>query len=95
MRFNELRRATGGITQRMLTNTLRHLERDGLVSRTVHPTVPPQVEYALTPSGRSLHSILYHLVDWTKRNIGNITAAQSRYDKAAVTSATASDNAQA
>jgi DNA-binding HxlR family transcriptional regulator len=95
MRFNELRRATGGITQRMLTGTLRHLERDGLVSRTVHPTTPPQVEYALTPSGASLHSILYQLVDWTERNIGNISAAQSRYDKVAVTATTASDKASA
>jgi DNA-binding HxlR family transcriptional regulator len=89
MRFNELRRATGGITQRMLTGTLRHLERDGLVTRTVRPTVPPQVEYALTPGGRSLHAVLYRLVEWTEQNIADIAAAQSRYDEAAA-SATAS-----
>ena len=62
-RFNELRRLAEGITQRMLSATLRHLERDGLVRRTVYATVPPQVEYALTDRGRSLHTILYRLVD--------------------------------
>jgi DNA-binding HxlR family transcriptional regulator len=84
-RFNELRRATGGITQRMLTATLRHMERDGLVTRTVHPTVPPQVEYALTPSGRSLHAVLYQLVEWTEGNIETILNAQAAYDSATST----------
>jgi len=82
-RFNDLRRVTEGITQRMLSSTLRHLERDGLVTRTVHPTVPPQVEYALTESGESLHEILYQLVEWTEERIDIIQRAQSEYDEAA------------
>jgi DNA-binding HxlR family transcriptional regulator len=82
-RFNELRRMTEGITQRMLSSTLRHLERDGLVTRTVHPTVPPQVEYALTDSGRSLHEVLLQLVDWTEEHVDTIRRAQSRYDACA------------
>jgi DNA-binding HxlR family transcriptional regulator len=80
LRFNELRRATEGITQRMLSATLRRLERDGLVTRTVHPTVPPQVVYALTDSGRSLHTVLYQLVEWTQENLGVVSAARERYD---------------
>jgi DNA-binding HxlR family transcriptional regulator len=80
LRFNELRRATEGITQRMLSATVRRLERDGLVSRTVHPTVPPQVEYALTDSGRSLHAVLDRLVAWTQDNLEVVTAARERYD---------------
>jgi DNA-binding HxlR family transcriptional regulator len=80
LRFNELRRAAGGITQRMLTSTLRQLERDGLVTRTVRHTVPPQVEYALTSSGRSLHTVLYQLVEWTEQHISAILTARSHYD---------------
>jgi len=64
----------------MLSSTLRHLERDGLVSRTVHPTVPPQVEYALTDSGQSLHEVLFQLVEWTEEHLDVIRRAQSRYD---------------
>ncbi len=79
-RFNELRRMTEGITQRMLSSTLRHLERDGLVTRTVYPTVPPQVEYALTESGHSLHEILYQLVQWTEEHMGIIQRRQTHYD---------------
>jgi DNA-binding HxlR family transcriptional regulator len=79
-RFNELRRLTEGITQRMLSATLRHLERDGLVQRTVYPTVPPQVEYALTERGRSLHTILYQLVDWTGDHLPGIQASRAVYD---------------
>jgi DNA-binding HxlR family transcriptional regulator len=79
-RFNELRRMTEGITQRMLSSTLRHLERDGLVTRTVHPTVPPRVEYALTESGNSLHEVLFRLVEWTEGHIDIIQSAQSHYD---------------
>jgi DNA-binding HxlR family transcriptional regulator len=79
-RFNELRRLTEGITQRMLSATLRHLERDGLVRRTVYPTVPPQVEYALTERGRSLHAILYQLVEWTDEHLAGIQASRAAYD---------------
>ena len=79
-RFNELRRLAEGITQRMLSSTLRHLERDGLVTRTVYATVPPQVEYALTERGRDLHTILYQLVDWTDGNLAGIQASRAAYD---------------
>jgi len=79
-RFNELRRLAQGITQRMLSATLRHLERDGLVQRTVYPTVPPQVEYAHTERGRSLHTILYQLVDWTDDHLPGIQASRAAYD---------------
>jgi DNA-binding HxlR family transcriptional regulator len=83
LRFNALRRATDGITQRMLSATVRRLERDGLIARTVHPTVPPQVEYALTQSGRSLHAVLAQLVEWTEENLSGIQLARAGYDAAA------------
>lgn len=79
-RFNELRRMTEGISQRMLSATLRHLERDGLLTRTVHHTVPPQVEYALTDRGRSLHAVLYQLVDWTEEHLDGIQQSRADYD---------------
>lgn len=79
-RFNELRRLTDGITQRMLSVTLRRLERDGLVSRTVFPTVPPQVEYALTERGHDLHHVLELLVEWTDRHLDGIEASRVDYD---------------
>jgi DNA-binding HxlR family transcriptional regulator len=79
-RFNELRRLTDGITQRMLSLTLRRLERDGLVARTVFPTVPPQVEYELTDRGRSLHDVLRGLVDWTDVNLEGIEDSRTEYD---------------
>ena len=84
-RFNELRRLAEGITQRMLSSTLRHLERDGLVTRTVYATVPPQVEYALTERGRDLHTILYQLVDWTDDNLAGIQASRAAYDSGRAT----------
>jgi DNA-binding HxlR family transcriptional regulator len=79
-RFNELRRLTEGITQRMLSLTLRRLERDGLVSRTVFPTVPPKVEYALTDRGRSLHDVLSRLVEWTDIHLPGIEESRVNYD---------------
>jgi len=71
-RFNELKRMIGGISQQMLTRTLRSLEGDGLVSRKVHPSVPPQVEYSLTPLGQSLALPLIELSTWVLENMGAI-----------------------
>jgi len=71
-RFNELKRMIGGISQQMLTRTLRSLEGDGLVSRKVHPTIPPQVEYSLTPLGHSLAQPLTALSSWVLENIESI-----------------------
>lgn len=79
-RFNELRKALGSISQRMLTLTLRALERDGLVTRTVFPTVPPRVEYALTRLGRSLLEPVSELGLWARRNRAAIAAARARFD---------------
>jgi DNA-binding HxlR family transcriptional regulator len=80
LRFTELRRTIDGVSQRMLTVTLRQLERDGLVKRTVHPVVPPRVEYELTPLGRSLHDTIQALVTWTEEHQGEIAAARTTYD---------------
>lgn len=80
LRFTELRRRIDGISQRMLTRTLRHLERDGIVRRTVHPTVPPRVDYELTPMGETLHSTIRALVTWTEEHQHAIAAARSAYD---------------
>ncbi|KAB8183133.1 transcriptional regulator [Microbispora catharanthi] len=81
LRFTELRRAIDGVSQRMLARTLRHLERDGLVSRTVHPTVPPRVDYALTPMGATLHATIRALVVWTEEHQNAIAAARAAYDR--------------
>ncbi|AVH21484.1 winged helix-turn-helix transcriptional regulator [Nocardia cyriacigeorgica] len=83
MRFTELRREIDGVSQRMLTRTLRHLERDGLVRRTVYPVVPPRVEYELTPLGGSLHETIQALVSWTETHQGEIAAARTAYDNRA------------
>jgi DNA-binding HxlR family transcriptional regulator len=80
MRFGELKREIGGISQRMLTLTLRGLERDGLVTRTVFPTIPPRVDYALTPLGRSLLEPVKGLGDWALKNIARIEAARRAFD---------------
>jgi len=80
-RFNEIKRLVGGISQRMLTLTLRGLERDGLVTRTVFPTVPPRVDYALTDLGRSLRQAVEGLGVWARAHHDEITAAQVRYDE--------------
>ncbi|MFG1478809.1 helix-turn-helix domain-containing protein [Xanthobacter sp. V4C-4] len=82
-RFNTLRRRLGGISQRMLTVTLRGLERDGLVLRTVFPTTPPQVQYALTPLGLSLAQVLETLNRWAFDHAGEVAAARSRFDATA------------
>src|SRR5690348_11765013 len=79
-RFNELRRALGSISQRMLTLTLRGLERDGLVTRTVFPTIPPRVEYELTKLGRSLLEPVSRLGLWARQNRAAIEAARRRFD---------------
>ncbi|UFM66928.1 helix-turn-helix transcriptional regulator (plasmid) [Paracoccus sp. MA] len=81
-RFNELRREIPSISQRMLTLTLRGLERDGLVSRTVTPSIPPRVDYELTELGRSLREPVCALAQWALANIGTIQAAQARFDLA-------------
>ena len=81
MRFNELRRAIPSVSQRMLTLTLRNLERDGLVNRTVTPSIPPRVDYELTELGRSLQKPICGLVRWSMNNVGAIHDAQARYDR--------------
>jgi DNA-binding HxlR family transcriptional regulator len=80
VRFNQLRRQIDGISQRMLTINLRGLERDGLVKRTLFPTVPPRVDYELTDIGRTLLVPVMSLVEWANRNQREIGAARSRYD---------------
>ena len=79
-RFTELHRAVDGITARMLTVTLRGLERDGIVTRTIHPVIPPRVEYALTPMGRTLLDTIGQLVTWTDSHLPEIEAARATYD---------------
>lgn len=81
-RFNDLKRHIGGISQQMLTRTLKALERDGMVTRTVHPTVPPQVEYALTDLGRSLSEPVSLLGQWAINNIPAIDRHRQAYDDA-------------
>ena len=80
LRFTELRKSIDGISQRMLTTTLRQLERDGIVQRTVFPVVPPRVDYALTPLGCTLLETIQSLVNWTERYQNEIAAARASYD---------------
>jgi len=82
-RFNEIKRMVGGISQRMLTLTLRGLERDGLVTRTVFPTIPPRVDYELTELGRSLWRPVEELGAWARANHAEIDAARQRFDERA------------
>ena len=82
-RFNEIRRALGSISQRMLTLTLRGLERDGLVKRTVFPTIPPRVDYELTPLGCSLLTPVTALSTWARSNRAAIEQARQRFDAGA------------
>lgn len=81
MRFSELKRAIDGISQKMLTTTLRGLERDGYVTRTVTPTIPPRVDYALTELGRELLVPIRALGDWAVQNRHRVEEAQMRFDK--------------
>jgi DNA-binding HxlR family transcriptional regulator len=80
VRFNELKHAVDGISQRMLTVTLRGMERDGLVMRTVYPEVPPRVEYALTPLGKTLRQLVRGLVAWSGDHLKEVDAARAEYD---------------
>jgi DNA-binding HxlR family transcriptional regulator len=79
-RFTELKREVDGISQRMLSRTLRQLERDGMVTRTVHPVVPPRVDYELTDLGRTLLDAVEPLVAWTRVHRDTIATARSAYD---------------
>ena len=81
-RFNQLRREIPSVSQRMLTLTLRNLERDGLVSRTVTPSIPPRVDYELTDLGQSLQKPICGLATWAMDNVEAIHAAQARFDLA-------------
>lgn len=85
-RFNEIRRSLGSISQRMLTLTLRGLERDGLVKRTVFPTIPPRVEYELTELGRSLLEPVVGLGNWARQHRPAIEKARQRFDQAGAVS---------
>jgi DNA-binding HxlR family transcriptional regulator len=80
MRFGELRRRLDGITQKGLTQALRQLERDGFVTRTQYPTIPPRVEYALTPLGRKVAGLLGAVRDWAQENLVEVLASRARYD---------------
>lgn len=91
-RFSELKRAIGGVSQRMLTLSLRGLERDGLVKRTVFPVVPPRVEYELTPLGRSLHSSVRALGEWARAHLSEIDAAREAFDHREIQESVTSSN---
>ena len=91
-RFGELRREIQGVSQKMLTQTLRSLERDGIVRREVYATVPPKVEYSLTPLGQSLAATLEELRLWAERNIEDVLRNREAFDAAA---AVASESASA
>ncbi|MEV1061776.1 helix-turn-helix domain-containing protein [Streptomyces sp. NPDC050263] len=80
LRFSELRDEVEGISHKMLTQNLRMLERNGLVERTVHPTVPPRVEYTLTAAGRGLRATVDAMCEWTHRHLGHIEASRHSFD---------------
>lgn len=80
MRFNEMRRTIGNISQRMLTLTVRGLERDGLVTRTVYPTIPPRVDYELTKLGRTLREPVMAIANWARKNRPSIAEARKAFD---------------
>jgi DNA-binding HxlR family transcriptional regulator len=81
LRFGQLRRRLEGITQKMLTQTLRALERDGLVTRTLYPTIPPGVDYVLSVLGRVAAGLFDGLIEWAQQHVVEITAARDRYDR--------------
>ncbi|MFN3548757.1 MAG: winged helix-turn-helix transcriptional regulator [Mesorhizobium sp.] len=83
LRFNELRSIIGGISQKMLTTTLRSLERDGFVTRTVFPTIPPRVDYELTDLGRELLVPVQALGEWAVKNMDRVEAARAKFDQRA------------
>jgi DNA-binding HxlR family transcriptional regulator len=80
-RYGELQREIGDISQRMLTRTLRDLERNGLVRRKVYPVVPPMVEYSLTPLGDTMNGVLKSVCDWSTQNFEAVEAAKIEYDR--------------
>lgn len=82
-RFGQLRREIGGVSQKMLTQTLRGLERDGIVTRRIYASVPPKVEYSLTELGRTLVRILEAIREWSEKNIENVLRARNDYDASA------------
>lgn len=82
MRFNELRHIVGGISQKMLTTTLRGLERDGFVTRTIFPTIPPRVDYELTELGHELLIPVHALGQWARQNTTRVTEARMKFDMA-------------
>ncbi|MDE1570119.1 winged helix-turn-helix transcriptional regulator [Aquabacter sp. P-9] len=84
VRFNQLRREIRGISQKVLSQTLKKLERDGLITRAVFPTVPVTVEYALTPLGETLNETVAALARWAEHNMDAVLAAQAAYDAQAV-----------
>ncbi len=81
-RFGEMERALPGISRKMLTQVLRGLERDGLVQRTTHASIPPQVEYALTATGRRIHQPIAALCEWANRNVGLLQSIESNRARA-------------
>ncbi|HEY4303770.1 MAG TPA: helix-turn-helix domain-containing protein [Gemmatimonadaceae bacterium] len=82
LRFSELMQRIDGVSQRMLTVTLRGLERDGLVERTIYPEVPPRVEYSLTPLGGTLRKIVRDLMNWSGAHLAEVDLARAKYDRA-------------
>jgi DNA-binding HxlR family transcriptional regulator len=95
VRFNQLRRTIKGISQKVLSQTLKKLERDGLISRAVFATVPVTVEYALTPLGRTLTDTIAALAHWAEHNIEAVLAAQQAYDRGTAGSRGEADQAKA
>lgn len=81
LRFSELKRMIGGISQKMLTQTLRDMERDGLVKRTMYPEIPPRVEYELTPLGKTLCGPIAALTQWAHDHIEEVKQAQNAFDE--------------